>query len=78
MGAMMTHMETPLPNSTCPLCGGANQCAPAGAGSFEVECWCRTAPVNAEALARIAPEQRGRACLCPRCAAGAGGGQANS
>lgn len=68
MGATMMSELTPLPNSTCPLCGGANQCAPARAGTFDVECWCRTTPVRPEALARVAPEQRGQACLCPRCA----------
>jgi hypothetical protein len=60
----------PLPDLTCPLCGGANQCAPADTGSFETDCWCRTADINPEALARIAPEAVNKACLCPRCAAG--------
>ncbi|MFO6419785.1 cysteine-rich CWC family protein [Hylemonella sp. W303a] len=61
-------MTTPLPNLTCPLCGGDNQCAPANTGSFQVDCWCRTAPVPSDALARVPAEQRGLACLCPRCA----------
>jgi hypothetical protein len=60
----------PLPNHICPLCGGANQCAPAAAGRFDVQCWCTTATVSAEAIARIPPELRDKACLCPRCAAG--------
>jgi hypothetical protein len=60
----------PLPNTRCPLCGGSNQCQPAMTGSFEGDCWCRTAPVSPEALARVPPEQRGLACLCPRCAQG--------
>jgi len=53
----------------CPLCGGSNQCAPAKSGSFEVDCWCRTAQISREALARIPPELAGKACLCPHCAA---------
>lgn len=69
MGAAMIPATTPLPNAICPLCGGANQCAPARVGTYEVDCWCRTTPVSAAALARIAPDRRGMACLCPRCAA---------
>lgn len=65
----MTLRAAPLPELRCPLCGGANQCAPASAGTFEVDCWCRTTPVSAEALARVPLDLRGRACLCPRCAA---------
>ncbi|WP_081463524.1 cysteine-rich CWC family protein [Hylemonella gracilis] len=65
---MRASVTTPLPNLTCPLCGGDNQCAPATSGSFQVDCWCRTASVHPEALARIPPERRGLACLCPRCA----------
>ncbi len=62
-------MQTPLPNLTCPLCGGANQCAPATQGSFEVECWCTTASISPEALARIPKASLNKTCLCPRCAA---------
>ena len=58
----------PLANTVCPLCGGANQCAPASAGTFEVPCWCTRAPISREALAKIPPERVGKACLCPRCA----------
>lgn len=59
----------PLANHTCPLCGGANQCAPAAAGTFAVECWCTTAAISPDALARVPAELVGKACLCPRCAA---------
>ena len=60
----------PLPNPICPLCGGANQCAPARAGSLDVECWCTTDPVSQAALARVPTHLVNKACLCPRCAAG--------
>ena len=60
----------PLPNPICPLCGGANQCAPAKAGRFDVACWCTTAPVSQAALARVPAHLVNKACLCPRCAAG--------
>jgi len=65
----VTDSPTPLPNVICPLCGGANECAPAESGRFDLECWCRTVRISAEALARIPPELAGKACLCPRCAA---------
>ncbi|TDU32447.1 cysteine-rich CWC protein [Panacagrimonas perspica] len=60
----------PLPNTVCPICGGSNQCAPASTGTFDVECWCTTASVSAEALARVPADLIDKACLCPRCAAG--------
>lgn len=62
-------LET-LPNHICPLCGGANQCAPAKAGSLDVACWCTTAEISPQALALIPAELVNKACLCPRCAAG--------
>lgn len=58
-----------LPHSLCPLCGGNNQCAPAAAGHFDVACWCTTAAISPEALARVPAELVNKACLCPRCAA---------
>ena len=58
----------PLPNTACPLCGRANDCAVARCGSFEVDCWCRDVAVSRESLARLPEADRGRACLCPRCA----------
>lgn len=60
----------PLPNTTCPLCGGSNQCTPANTGRFDPECWCTKAAISPEALAKIPPELVNKACLCPRCAAG--------
>ena len=65
----MNDNPKPLPNLVCPLCGGANRCAPAGSGNFAVDCWCRTARISPDALTRIPPEMAGKACLCPRCAA---------
>lgn len=60
----------PLANTICPLCGGSNQCAPASAGTFDIECWCTKAVISPEALAQIPSEQVDKACLCPRCASG--------
>lgn len=57
-----------LPHAVCPLCGGANRCAPAASGTLDVPCWCTRATVSREALERVPAEWRGKACLCPRCA----------
>ena len=69
-------MTQALPNTLCPLCplcGGANQCAPASAGTLDVECWCTKAVISPEALARIPADLVNKACLCPRCAGGVNG-----
>jgi diamine N-acetyltransferase len=60
----------PLPALLCPLCGRANECAVAAAGRFDIPCWCSGVAIDPAALARIAPADRGRACLCPACAGG--------
>ncbi|RRS05926.1 hypothetical protein EIP75_03455 [Aquabacterium soli] len=57
----------PLPNRSCPLCGGPNACAPAQAGSFDTPCWCREVTVSPWARAQVSSNQ-GQSCLCPRCA----------
>ncbi|WP_075807046.1 cysteine-rich CWC family protein [Melaminivora alkalimesophila] len=51
----------------CPLCGQPNRCA-LQAGQPAPTCWCMQERVSRAALARIPAPQRGRACLCPRCA----------
>lgn len=58
----------PLPHPTCPLCGAANQCAPASAGTFSVDCWCTGASISTESLSRVPVAMRGKACLCASCA----------
>jgi hypothetical protein len=58
----------PLPNRSCPLCGGDNACVPARCGSFDSPCWCAGIAIAPEVLARIPAAQRGQACLCARCA----------
>lgn len=58
----------PRCTSRCPLCGGANGCAVAAAGRFDVACWCRDVHFRPELIARVAPAQRGEACICHACA----------
>ncbi|WP_263264103.1 cysteine-rich CWC family protein [Pseudomonas sp. RIT-PI-S] len=52
--------------ATCPACGGRNQCALTDGSS--APCWCFSVEVSAAALAALPEAERGRACLCPRCA----------
>ncbi|MDE0951364.1 MAG: cysteine-rich CWC family protein [Halioglobus sp.] len=51
--------------STCPLCGGSNQCAIA-AGQPPQSCWCQEvtiSPAAREKAAEFATER----CICPTC-----------
>jgi hypothetical protein len=51
----------------CPLCGGPNVCGvAAGADS----CWCFTAQVPPDVVARVPEEARDVACVCRACAEG--------
>jgi hypothetical protein len=53
----------------CPLCGQPNACALASApGAAAAECWCASQRFEASLLARLAPAEIGRACICRRCA----------
>jgi hypothetical protein len=61
----------PADRPICPSCGEANACASAASGSFDVRCWCQDVVIDAAALARLPADQRGKACLCRRCATGA-------
>ena len=64
----MTLPDMPLPSLACPLCGEPNQCAVAQSGSFATPCWCAGVIIDADALAKVPESERGRSCLCPRCA----------
>jgi hypothetical protein len=55
------------PPDRCPLCGGGNACAMAAGDASP--CWCLAAVFDEALLARVPPAARGRACICPACAA---------
>jgi hypothetical protein len=59
------------PEAACPLCGGDNACAMAAPTGGAGECWCSAARIAPEALARIPEAERGRRCICARCAGAA-------
>jgi hypothetical protein len=60
----------PLPDLTCPLCGGPNGCAPAISGDFNSACWCTETKITPELLARVPEALRGKSCICKACATG--------
>ena len=64
---------TPLPlidPSLCPVCGQPNQCAmevQKATGLEQQPCWCTHVDLSLDLLAKIPPELRGKACVCPGC-----------
>ncbi|RUS45587.1 cysteine-rich CWC family protein [Cohnella sp. AR92] len=62
-----TPVESTFDPSVCPSCGRANGCA-VTAGRPPETCWCNKAVFSEEALRRIPPELRMKACLCIECA----------
>ena len=50
----------------CPICERPNAC---GAARGEATCWCFTAQIPADVLARVPAADRGRRCVCAACAA---------
>ena len=66
----------PKPNLLCPLCGGANACAPARSGRFDEPCWCRDATFSAALLGCVPEPLRDVACVCAACAAADAGPRA--
>jgi hypothetical protein len=56
--------EGALDPARCPLCGEANAC---GMAAGREECWCFSATLAPEALARIPERARGAACICAKC-----------
>ncbi|TSE26271.1 cysteine-rich CWC family protein [Tepidimonas aquatica] len=72
----MTAEEPTVDPARCPLCGGDNACAMQAqhrSGQPQPPCWCTRVSFAPDLLARVPEVARGRACLCPRCAAeGAG------
>jgi len=51
--------------ATCPLCERDNCCGLVTAGA--TGCWCFGEKVPAPLLKQVAPEDRGRRCVCQAC-----------
>ena len=63
----MSLMDLHDPNR-CPLCGGANECQLCSPAAHKGPCWCASAEMPAELLARVPENLRHRACICRPCA----------
>jgi len=51
----------------CPLCGGPNECQLCTSAAFKGPCWCASASIPDELLARVPVELRNRVCICRGC-----------
>jgi hypothetical protein len=58
----------PAREPLCPACGGANACAVAATGRFDTPCWCSSVVIDPAVIEKLPEQQRGKACLCARCA----------
>jgi len=70
----MTADSSSVDPNRCPLCGQSNACAneeERRTGVKQPPCWCTSVDFSAELLARVPPQAKAAACICPRCAAGA-------
>ncbi|MFM1907281.1 MAG: hypothetical protein RLZZ591_958 [Pseudomonadota bacterium] len=69
---MKTAVSPLIDPTQCPVCGKSNQCAmelAKATGQAQAPCWCTEATFSAELLSRVPEDLRGKACICPACAA---------
>lgn len=69
---MKTAMSPLIDPTLCPVCGKSNQCAmelAKATGQAQAPCWCTEASFSTELLSRVPDDLRGKACICPACAA---------
>src|SRR5262245_61073381 len=59
--------ETSIDASRCPLCGQPNDCQLCTAAAYKGPCWCASAHITDELLARVPLAARNRACICRAC-----------
>jgi hypothetical protein len=57
-----------LANRICPLCNGANDCAPARTGNLATPCWCAAVAIRVAVMAGVPQRARNRSCVCSTCA----------
>ena len=65
MPAPSDPVDTSGSLTSCPLCGGPNEC---GRAAGLEECWCKTPRIPASVLAQVPAEARDRVCICRACA----------
>ncbi|MCF6781462.1 cysteine-rich CWC family protein [Stutzerimonas stutzeri] len=61
-------MSDALDPTRCPLCGQSNQCEQSDPTTADQPCWCFGVEIDTQSLERIPSSERGKACLCARCA----------
>jgi len=66
MASFTKHGKNDLDTSTCPLCGGPNQCASA-ADPNATECWCESVDFPDGLLAQIPDGEVRKTCVCQTC-----------
>jgi hypothetical protein len=64
----MTHGATG-DTAQCPICGGPNDC---GVAQGKSDCWCFSASIPPEVLARVPADERNVTCVCRTCAVAMG------
>lgn len=53
----------------CPLCKQPNGCQLCSADAHKGPCWCASATIPEELLARVPPELKNKVCICRQCVA---------
>lgn len=61
----MEQSLDPTP-TRCPTCGEPNGCAMASPEGARA-CWCASAQITADAMARVPDDRRGTVCVCTHC-----------
>jgi prepilin-type N-terminal cleavage/methylation domain-containing protein/prepilin-type processing-associated H-X9-DG protein len=65
----MNSIQTVCQPDKCPLCGEPNDCQLCTNAAYKGPCWCVTAKIPDELIARVPPELQNKACICRACVA---------
>ena len=65
----MNRIPTVCQPDKCPLCGESNDCQLCNDATYKGPCWCATAKIPDELLARVPAESQNKACICRECVA---------
>ena len=63
----MSSIQTICQPEHCPLCGQPNDCQLCTNAPHKGPCWCVTAKIPDELIARVPPELQNKACICHTC-----------
>ncbi len=65
----MSSIQTICQPEKCPLCDQPNDCQLCTHTTYKGPCWCVTAKIPDELIARVTPELQKKACICRTCVA---------